>query len=369
MSSTIYTVTASKPIQYELISSVNLFSHRNLTLLNGREDKKGGKIAVFCDPFIYNNLEDEIRQYFNHHGIELYLFAVSSMESNKNVNTFLDVLDDIDMVGLKRRSEPVLAIGGGVVMDIVGFACSTYRRSIPCIKIPTTLMGYVDASIGIKHGVDFNGSKNRVGSFDPPHSVILDRGFLETLPRRHIINGLAEVFKIAIIKDISLYELIQTEGKEAILDQFQTVGNGILTKSIVGLITELESNLYETELRRPSDYGHTFSPIIEMRNIDKILHGEAVSIDIAISVAISARRKLITMPKFLEIIALMKSLGLPTFHKSIDADMLMEGLAERTLHRNGKQNAPMASINTKHTSVFLDDIGIDDINHAIEYLK
>lgn len=370
MNSTIYSVSASKPINYDLIQSANLFSHRNLTLLNGRAQKDGGSIAVFADKFIYDHLEAEIRSYFKHHGIELHLFPVSSMESNKTLDNFRYVLQCIDSAKLKRRAEPVLAIGGGVVMDIVGFASSTYRRSIPCIKVPTTLMGYVDAAIGIKHGVDFLGSKNRVGSFDPPHSVILDRGFLETLPRRHLINGMAEIFKIAIIKDMSLYDLIKTEGKEAILDHFQTVGADILTKSIVGLITELETNLYETELRRPSDYGHTFSPIIEMSNIDEIMHGEAVSIDIAISVCISARRGLITIAKLKEIIGVMKTVGLPTFHPSITAQMLLDGVAERTLHRNGKQNAPMASINPhRHTSVFLDDIGLDDINHAIEYLK
>lgn len=371
MSSVLYSVRANKPIAYDLIVSKNLFSHRNAALLTGRA-QQGGSIVVVADEFIYDSLKDEIESYFSHHKIKLTLVRCSSAEVNKNLDSYTEILKAIDTAGIKRRSEPVLAIGGGVVMDIVGFACSTYRRSVPCIKVPTTLMGYVDAAIGIKHGVDFGGNKNRVGSFDPPFAVILDTGFLQTLPRRHLINGMGEIFKIAVIKDKSLYTLLNDHGREAILNSFQ--GNGpaeeILNKSIVGLITELEGNLYETELKRPSDFGHTFSPIIEMANINDMLHGEAVSIDIAISCVIAARRELMSMQALSEIMFVMKKLELPTFHPSITEDMLRDGLIERTLHRNGQQNTPMPVITlNKHTTTFLQDISWVDIEYAVDYLR
>lgn len=365
----LYSVRAKKPIQYDLIKSSNLFSHRNLSLLHGRNDKtRGAPIVVLADEFIYDNLIDEIRSYFNHHNINLHILRISSSEVNKNMDTLNTILEFIDNAKIHRRNHPVLAIGGGVVLDVAGMACSMYRRSIPCIKVPTTLMAYVDAAIGIKNGIDYGGSKNRVGSFDPPYAVILDKGFLETLPHRHIINGLAEIFKVGIITDKSLYLLLKQHGKQAILNNFRGKNDDeILDKSIIGLITELEGNLYETELKRPSDYGHTFSPIIEMKNINTLLHGESVSIDIALTCVIAAHRGLITMELLDDIIKTMKVLDLPTYHPSLNTEMLLEGLNERTLHRNGSQNVPLPTNNWE--CKFVQDIDADDINHALTYLK
>ena len=122
-------------------------------------------------------------------------------EENKSVEVYLDILRQLDSFPIHRRDEPIIAIGGGVLTDVVAFIASSYRRSVPHIKVPTTLMGYVDASIGIKTGINFNGHKNRLGSFEPPRQVLLDKTFLKTLPRRHLLNGVCEIIKLAIIKD------------------------------------------------------------------------------------------------------------------------------------------------------------------------
>jgi 3-dehydroquinate synthetase len=365
--STLYEVKATKPINYKLIKTSNLFSHRNLSLLIGREHKNGVCVIV-VDSAIYDLLVDEINSYYNHHKIEVTLIKIEGNEKKKTMDSYQEIVNVLDRTALHRRKEPIIALGGGVVMDIAGFVASTYRRSVPCIKIPTTLMGYVDAAIGIKNGVDHNGNKNRLGSFHEPHTVILDKGFLETLPHRHIVNGVAEILKIAIIKDKSLYDLIKTEGKASILSNFKLTGDEILDKSIIGLIKELESNLYEIELQRPSDFGHTFSPVIEMKNLElDMLHGEAVAIDIAISCTIAARRELISMESLTEIIELMKSLGLPTTHHSLTTELLMSGLEERILHRNGNQNVPVPS--PVGECIFLQDISRDEISHALTYLR
>ncbi len=197
------------------------------------------------------------------------------------MENYIKLFDELDKFPINRRNEPIIAIGGGVVTDVVGFVSSCYRRGIPHIKIPTTLMGYIDASIGIKTGVNFNGNKNRMGSFEPPQHIVLDKTFLLSLPERHILNGVGEILKIAVIKDKYLFELIENYGIQCIEDKFQNKkGKEILDISIQDMIKELEPNLYESNLERCVDFGHTFSLALEMNDVNNLLHGEAVTIDI-----------------------------------------------------------------------------------------
>jgi 3-dehydroquinate synthetase len=113
---------------------------------------------------------------------------------------------ELDTFPIHRRDEPIIAIGGGTLTDVVGFVASSYRRSVPHLKVPTTLMGYVDASIGIKTGINFDGHKSRLGSFEPPRKVLLDKTFLQTLPREYILDGTGEIIKLAVIKDAGLFK-------------------------------------------------------------------------------------------------------------------------------------------------------------------
>merc|ERR1719231_1556364 len=106
-------------------------------------------------------------------------------------------------------------------MDIVGFAASIYRRRTPYIRVPTTLMGYVDASVGAKTGVNFAGKKNKLGAYIPPALTLLDRSFLATLPERQLANGAAEIANMALVKDPELFELLAAHGPELIEHKFQ----------------------------------------------------------------------------------------------------------------------------------------------------
>ena len=115
----------------------------------------------------------------------------------------------------------MIAIGGGVCMDVVGFAASVYRRRTPYVRVPTTLMGYVDASVGAKSGVNFRAKKNKLGSYVPPALSILDASFFATLPRRHLSNGAAEVLKMALVKDAELFHLLHRHGRQLLAQRFQ----------------------------------------------------------------------------------------------------------------------------------------------------
>ncbi len=128
-----------------------------------------------------------------------------------------------------RRKEPIIAIGGGVCLDVAGLAANLYRRNTPLIKIPTTVMAAVDASIGIKTAVNFHGRKNKMGTYCAPLAVFIDKTFLKTLGDRHLSNGSAEILKMACIKDRELFELLEKHSAELIQTKFQV---GILQVGI-----------------------------------------------------------------------------------------------------------------------------------------
>ena len=130
-----------------------------------------------------------------------------------------------------RRKEPIIAIGGGVCLDVAGLAANLYRRNTPLIKIPTTVMAAVDASIGIKTAVNFHGRKNKMGTYCPPLAVFIDKTFLKTLGDRHLSNGSAEILKMACIKDRELFELLEDHSKELIESHFQVCLHAFMSTS------------------------------------------------------------------------------------------------------------------------------------------
>jgi 3-dehydroquinate synthase len=330
-------------------------------LLGGRD--RTSRRFIVVDEVIYATRKDKIHAYFDHHGIEVRVLPVPATEQNKNFDLFFQIARELDSFRLNRRHEPIIVIGGGVLTDVVSLVASCYRRGTPCVRVPTTLMGLVDAAIGIKTAVNFNGYKNRIGSFEPPFACILDRGFLSTLPMRHILNGVGEIVKLALIKDATLFELLESEGKQAILDRFQTKGSEIFRRSIDGMLEELEPNLFEDNLERIVDYGHTFSLVLEMQDLDGVLHGEAVAIDCAFTAILAQERGMI--PPFLcnRVLSTMANLGLPLYHPLVDADLMWEGLEERTAHRDGYQRVPLMCGLGK--AAFVNDITHAELVHAV----
>merc|ERR1719265_487217 len=121
---------------------------------------------------------------------------------------------------IDRRTEPVIAIGGGVCLDIVGLAASMFRRRTPYIRVLTTALSYVDASVGAKNGCNFSGSKNRLGTYVPPVAALLDSSFFRTQGPRDISNSLGEICKMAIMKSEELLELLEENGPRLIADRF-----------------------------------------------------------------------------------------------------------------------------------------------------
>jgi 3-dehydroquinate synthase len=274
----------------------------------------------------------------------------------------------LDDFPINRRDEPIIAIGGGVLTDISGFVASSYRRGVPHIKVPTTLMGYIDASVGIKTGVNFNSHKNRLGSFEPPKKVFLDRGFLKTLPRRHLLNGTCEMIKLAVIKDSTLFELLESHGPACIESRFQgEMGAMILDRSVGGMLEELEPNLYEDELARKVDFGHTFSYGLETNLEAHLLHGEAVLIDILISSILANSRKLLPDQELNRIFDLVAALGIELKYGLVTPELLWNTLEERVYHRNGQQRVPLPEGLGRCT--FVNDIKFEEVKSACKSLE
>jgi 2-epi-5-epi-valiolone synthase len=360
-------VTYQKPIEYEVLTCPDIFNPQNDALAS--VGKRGDtRRFVVVDGNVEKHYATEIRDYFESQKINAKILNFPAGEKNKTIDSYLWILRQLDTFPINRRDEPIIAIGGGVLTDVVAFVASSYRRGIPHIKIPTTLMGYIDASVGIKNGINFNNNKNRLGSFEPPKKVFLDRTFLKTLPERHILNGICEILKLAVIKDIGLFELLETDGAECIRSRFQDeIGASILDRSVGGMLEELEPNLFEDELARKVDFGHTFSYGLETLYETELLHGEAVLIDMVVSSILAEARGLLSKAELGRIFDLIAKLGIPLNAHLVDPALLWKTLEERTYHRNGFQRVPLPAGLGKCT--FVNDIKFNEIQSACRNLE
>lgn len=193
-------------------------------------------------------------------------------EESKNLELVSHLWKDFLENGLDRNST-VIALGGGVVSDVAGFAASTYMRGIDWIAIPTTLLGMVDASLGGKTGIDLPEGKNLVGSFHPPKLVLADPGLLLTLPERELTSGMAEVVKHGVISDPELFEMCK-RGMDWVKGNLEE----IVKRAMAVKIRIIEEDPYEKGIRAALNLGHTVGHAVELVSNFKLRHGEAIAI-------------------------------------------------------------------------------------------
>jgi shikimate kinase / 3-dehydroquinate synthase len=193
-------------------------------------------------------------------------------EESKNLELVSHLWKDFLENGLDRNST-VIALGGGMVSDMAGFAASTYMRGIQWIALPTTLLGMVDASLGGKTGIDLPEGKNLVGSFHPPKLVLSDPGLLPTLPERELTSGMAEVVKHGLISDPELFEMCK-QGMDWVKGNLEEV----VKRAMAVKIQVIEEDPYEKGIRAALNLGHTVGHAVELVSDFKLRHGEAVAI-------------------------------------------------------------------------------------------
>jgi 3-dehydroquinate synthase len=335
-----WSVKTELPVEFKLTYSADIFNPENKDIANLSDNKRR---IVVIDEEVYALYKDKISNYFTENKLDVHLIYVNCKEENKTWENLNHILNEFEKIGVLRREE-IIAIGGGVLLDIVGFACSIYRRGIPYIKIPTTLLAIVDASVGSKVAVNHFGRRNRIGAYYPPTATYIDKKFIKTQSEREIVNGIAEIFKLAVIKSRELFELLEENAEILIEEKFQygAVPVRVINLAITEMIAELGPNLWEKRLDRCVDFGHTFSPVIEMNHMDELLHGEAVALDCLYSTCIAYNRGYVSVETTERIFNLAKRLKLKTFHPGFtDMRLLTESLYDATKHRNGNQYAPL----------------------------
>lgn len=335
-------------------------------LWNKRRKKR---CFLVIDHNVYSIYGYSITNYFKFYNIDFGIKVLTVSEKNKTIENVLELAKEIDEFNLSRRNEPIISIGGGVLTDICSLTANLYRRSTECIKVPTTLMGQIDAAIGVKTGVNFNGNKNRLGTYYSSGKVLIDRTFLQSLDDRSFNNGLAEILKMALVKEPLLFELL--EKHKFVICKDRMLGkqdySTIIQLSIKSMLEELAPNLWEDSLERVVDFGHTFSPALEMKAVKDLYHGEAVSIDMAYSVLLAYEKKLISKEDLDRALNLFEALSLPTDHEFCTPELFTTALNDACMHRAGKQNFPLPI--TIGKSIFSNDITSDEIARVVDKMK
>jgi 3-dehydroquinate synthase len=361
-----WSVKAELPISFTVKYSSDIFNTTNQDLLSYGDSQRR---LVVIDKTVYEIYKTELHNYFDKHKVQLELFVLDAIEENKDWKHTDEVLKFFERVGVLRR-EPIVAIGGGVLLDLVGFCCSIYRRGIPYIKIPTTLLAIVDASVGVKVAANHLERRNRIGAYYPPIATFLDKKFIKTQNDRDIVNGIAEIFKLAVIKSEELFVLLEENYEQLINEKFQfgAVPVRVINLAITGMIEELAPNLWEKKLDRCVDFGHSFGPLIEMQNLPNLYHGEAVVLDCLYSSCIAEVRGYITMDQLRRIFKCAKNLKLPTWHQDFSKVRLLESALEDTKkHRNGNQYLPVPMGIGQYT--MLNNVTVDELRLASDLFE
>lgn len=344
---TAFHVEGYEKIEFSLVLVDKAFDINNTELADSY--RSFGRCLAVVDHNVHRLYGSQIEAYFQHYNIDLTLFGIVITEPTKTLDTLQSIIDAFADFGLVRK-EPVLIIGGGLLTDVAGFACATYRRSTNYIRIPTTLISLVDAGVAIKVGVNHGKLKNRLGAYHAPKKVILDFSFLQTLPTPEVRNGMAELVKIAVVSNAEVFELLYEHGDELLATHFGHIGGTPELREIAHRVTyksietmlELETpNLHELDLDRVIAYGHTWSPTLELAPSVPLLHGHAVNIDMALSATIAQQRGYITVEDRDRILGLMSRIGLSLDHPLLDIEHLWYSTQSITQTRDGLQRAAM----------------------------
>ncbi|MDJ0595145.1 MAG: 3-dehydroquinate synthase [Pleurocapsa sp. MO_226.B13] len=338
---------------YDVHFTRGLFAITNplLSQVIVRENNTAKSIIVVIDSGLLDHqpqLITQIKQYTNHFADKIELAAepiiVPGGEAAKNDPTLVEKIHQIiERVGLCRHSY-ILAIGGGAVIDMTGYAAATAHRGIRLIRIPTTVLAQNDAAIGVKNGINAFGKKNFLGTFAPPVAVLNDSNFLTSLGDRDWRAGIAEAVKVALIKDREFFQFISDRALE--LAQRDSAAMEQLIYRCCQLHLDHIANYgdpFEMGSSRPLDFGHWAAHKLEHLTNYRLRHGEAVAIGMALDCTYSYLTGLLSETDWQQIIHTLKQLGFKLYvpelsenlAKSTSEDSIFHGLVEFREHLGG----------------------------------
>lgn len=335
--------TFSVPFQYQVLFTEGLFQQHNLLLAKTLAGARTARVLFIIDEGVakaHTGLQQQIETYAAVHK-EVFTFSavleVPGGEASKNDHVHLKtVLEAVNRCCIDRHAY-VIAIGGGAVLDMVGFAAAIAHRGVRLIRVPTTVLSQNDSGVGVKNSINAFGKKNFLGTFAPPFAVINDSHFLTTLSERDWRSGIAEAIKVALIKDKAFFEQIEEEVPKLIARDKQAMQAQIYRCAELHLQhIGRGGDPFEAGSSRPLDFGHWAAHKLEQLTQFRLRHGEAVAIGIALDVAYSYMQEMISEETLLRILNLMKRLGFALYVPELNSQELLEGLQEFKEHLGGE---------------------------------
>lgn len=297
---------------------------------------QGQQMVVLTQQAIFDLYEDVIEQ-LKADGFKIETIIVPGDESAKNIKHAEQVWTQMVQAGCDRSSL-LLALGGGVVGDLGGFVAATYMRGIPFIQIPTTLLAMIDSAIGGKTAVNLAAGKNLVGAIYQPKAVLVDPGFLQTLPKRNVVSSLAEAIKYGFIRDKSIFDTIESHFDDLISLNDKALLSDIITKSCRIKAQIVSNDQFESGERRLLNYGHTIGHAFEtIQAYGGLYHGEAVLYGMKCANFISHRKGLLSDDQFASAQAVLQRFELPELGK-VTPEQVLEVVSHDKKNINGKLN-------------------------------
>lgn len=344
--------------EHRLFFTRDVFAAGNETLagvLTPRGPGEGVRAMVFWDDGLRRTcpeLPDRITRWFADRSDRLRLaappVAVPGGEAGKNDFRALEsIWGHLNQAGLCRHSY-VLVVGGGAVLDLVGFAAATAHRGIPLVRLPTTSLSQGDGGVGVKNGINYFGKKNWLGSFVVPHAIVNDLGFLALLPERDRRAGLVEALKVALIRDAAFHRFIADHADA--LARFEAGPfEAVIRESARQHLEHIATggDPFESGSARPLDFGHWSAHKLEQLSGFALSHGEAVALGLALDLRYAARTGLLPDAEADAIVALLARLGFALYSPWLEARgadgrlAIIQGLEEFREHMGGRLTIPM----------------------------
>lgn len=294
----------SEPFTYKILIGKDLFKKKVFA-----NSLKGNAVFIVSNETVAPLYLEQLKLALSDYTVFSYLLPDG--EEYKNLESWQELLNAMISVGL-RRNDTIIALGGGVVGDMAGFAAATLNRGMSVIQVPTTLLAQVDSSVGGKTAVNHPMGKNLIGAFHQPSLVVSDVGTLETLPKREFLAGIAEIIKSAIIADDQFFNWLSDNTGE-ILQQDEAALSKMIETACQIKADIVAQDAKEKGVRAWLNLGHTFGHAIETcAGYGKLLHGEAVAIGMCLAARFGLETQRLSRSDFERIVGLIQKVGLPT---------------------------------------------------------
>ena len=333
----------SVPFKYTVHFTEEIFSLNNTLFAHTVKDSRAAKVFFVIDEgvvTVHPSLCGDIIKYAEAYSQDFILCAdpmiVPGGEGVKNDKRYVEqILDASNSYGIDRHSF-IVAIGGGAVLDMAGFATAIAHRGIRHVRIPTTVLAQNDSGIGVKNSVNAYTKKNFLGTFAPPFAVINDSTFLNTLEDRDWRSGISEAVKVALIKDASFFKWLEANAADLEARKMPPMKELIYRCAKMHLDHIAGGDPFEMGSSRPLDFGHWAAHKLEQLTNYELRHGEAVAIGICLDATYSYLQGLIPAEALNRIIYLFKKLNFPVHIPELSGENLLNGLEEFREHLGGE---------------------------------